>query len=81
MAHLLPTKLSSNYIDPRVHNSNAELAIIEMISNLDKEKTKDWYFLYSFSFKSKNFNSFRQNVYKDCEIDFLCLILSCLLIC
>lgn len=47
----------------------AEAKIIRLINGLDQEKTKDWIFYYSFSFKSKTLERF-----KDCEIDFLCLL-------
>ena len=55
--------------DIEADHGHAEAYIIRMINNLDQEKTKDWVFYYSFSFKSKTLNRF-----KDCEIDFLCLL-------
>ena len=55
--------------DIEADHGAAEASIIRLINNLDKEKTKDWIFYYSFSFKSKTLKRF-----KDCEIDFLCLL-------
>ena len=55
--------------DIEADHGGAEAFIINEINNFDKEKTKDWIFYYSFSFKSKTLTR-----HKDCEIDFLCLL-------
>ena len=42
--------------DVEADHGHAEAFIINEINKLDKNKTKDWVFFYSFSFKSKTLN-------------------------
>lgn len=74
MAILHPFKSSLDYESPESHNSRAEVYISQAIEKLDAEKTKDWHFFYSFSFKSKGLESDDKRKFINCEIDFLCLL-------